>query len=135
MKLEGKVTLENSAMAFQLKDGNVVLISQEDISEMAAKIIAFGLVHTGGITLIANKDTNATKADTLIRLIASQPNMPEDLKRQYLEEILKLLTTVGEKQEETLIDKGSPIRTHVEQTEHNEYVPIRRGRPRKEINA
>jgi hypothetical protein len=100
-------------MAFQLKDGSIILISNEDIKEIAHKII-IEAVGNGTVIMQQVRDTNAAKADTLIKLIASQSNMPADIKLKYLEEILNLLSTPGEKEIKTLMEEGGKVVAHPE---------------------
>jgi hypothetical protein len=81
-------------MAFELKDGAVLVISDEIVKEIATKIIMNGIL-TDKVVLTVNKDDNITKAQQLHEILNKEKGMPPELRIQYYEQILELYKTSG----------------------------------------
>lgn len=86
--------LKKAAMAFELKDGTIIWISDEDIKNISEKIVLNGILDKK-VFLSINKDDNVTKAQQLQEILNKEKGMPPDLRIQYYEEILRLYKTSG----------------------------------------
>jgi len=82
--------LEKASMAFKLESGEVLLISNEDINEIANKVIVEMLVHHQNKVYL-HKNTAKEKYDLLYTVYTEQKeSMSEDMQDQYLKRILEL---------------------------------------------
>lgn len=89
---EGKYSeLKRCDMAFQLKDGNILLISKEDINEIAVKIIVEASLRSDGVAIVVEKDRSLEKADRLYNILKSEKDMKPELRNRYLKQIADTL--------------------------------------------
>lgn len=86
--------LDKTSMAFQLKDGSVLWINEEDIKDISSRIVLNAIVGKE-VKFFINKDTNITKAQQLHDILTKEKGMPPELKIKYYEEILKLYKDSG----------------------------------------
>jgi len=84
--------LPNSCMAFKLSDGNIILISKEDVHNIAMKIIVEGSLQKNTV-FIKEEDLNFKKADRLYNILKEEKDMKIELRNRYLRQIADLLST------------------------------------------
>lgn len=83
--------LKKAAMAFELKDGNIILINHEDIQEIAYKIIVeASLMKT--CTILKESDKSIEKANLLYEILKTEKNISPETRDEYLKQISFLLT-------------------------------------------
>lgn len=86
-----KTELEKSSMAFKLKDGNVILISDEDINEIATKLIIEMSINKQNRVYIL-KDTSVDKCNLLYKIVVEQKEtMTKEVRASYFKLILEIL--------------------------------------------
>lgn len=87
------VVLKQSAMAFQLKDGTVLLISREDVNSIANSIVTEMVCHCPE-RLFLPRNINESRVNMLYKVFQEQKElMPAELKQSYLKLILELEKT------------------------------------------
>lgn len=90
--------LKKSCMAFELKNGEILLISKEDVTEIAKKLIVEMMINKQNHVHI-HKDNTIDKFNLLYKILTEQQHMKKSLKEQYCKEILN---TICEGDEETI---------------------------------
>lgn len=83
--------LKRACMAFQLKDGNFIMISKDDVREIAAKIVVEGSM-IGTTVILREKDRSIEKANLLFDILKKEPDMKPELRNRYLKQIGDLLS-------------------------------------------
>lgn len=85
--------LKKSSMSFQLKDGTILLISNEDIQEIAGKIVLEAILN-GNCKINISKNHSLEKCDLLYRIVREQgSSMDDEQKRNYLKAIYEFIST------------------------------------------
>lgn len=79
-------------MAFQLKDGNILLIDKEDINEIATKIIVEGSLNKTCV-ILRESNKNMEKANMLFNILKSEKNIDDSIRNDYLKRIGELLSS------------------------------------------
>lgn len=79
-----------SSMAFKLENGQTLLISKEDVKNIAMQIIVEGSVNKAFV-LLSEKDTTLERADRLYKIMREEKDMDADMKNWYLQQISDLL--------------------------------------------
>src|SRR5882757_9655567 len=82
--------LKKASMAFQTKNGEVLLIDKEDIKEIAMKIIVEGSC-TKQIVFMKEKDMSIQNADLLYNIIKTTKDMVPKVLTKYLLQISDIL--------------------------------------------
>ena len=82
--------LKKACMAFQLKDGNIIWISQEDCHEIAMKIIVEGSLQKNTV-ILRERDLNIEKAQQLFKILTTEKDLPQNVRNRYLTIIGNLL--------------------------------------------
>ena len=86
--------VNRSGMAFELKDGTVIIIGDEVVKHISTEIIMKGIL-TDKVFLQIRKDDNITKSLQLQEILNKEKGMPPELRIKYYEQILELYKTSG----------------------------------------
>lgn len=85
------VELKKSSMAFQLKNGEVLLISNEDVAEIANKLIIEMMINKQN-QIIMYKSTAIEKCNLLYKIVIDQKEkMTDDIRNNYFKAMLELI--------------------------------------------
>lgn len=84
--------LKKADMAFKLEDGHVILISKEDIQEIAMKIIVEGSLNKMCV-FVSEKDMSIEKANILYNILRTEKDIKPSIRDKYLSQIGMLLST------------------------------------------
>lgn len=85
-------TIKSASMAFQLKDGNILLIDKEDIKDITMKIVMEGAIQKTCV-ILREKDQSIEKANMLYNILKNEKNISQELREKYLLQIGELLST------------------------------------------
>lgn len=107
------VELKNNAMAFQLKTGDVLLISNDDVISIANRLVMEMMVNNQTKVFI-EKSTAVEKCNLLYKIVSEQQDkMNDDVRQQYFKAIHELMhsdetktITLEEANREAKIKKG-----------------------------
>lgn len=84
------VILEKSCMAFELKSGEMLYISNEDVQSIANSFLVEMMVHKN-TNVYVNKRTSVKTCQLLYNIVTEQGNkMSKSLRENYLKAILEL---------------------------------------------
>jgi phosphate starvation-inducible protein PhoH len=78
-------------MAFQLKDGTVLVISERDKADLAKALFETMQLQMN-LMAAADKNLNREKADFLQSMLEKDSSISEELKSEYHKAILKLMS-------------------------------------------
>lgn len=84
------VELKKSCMAFELKSGELLLISREDITEIATQLVVEMMINKQTHVHI-HKGSSIEKCNLLYKAITEQPKMPKKIRDKYLMKIAALI--------------------------------------------
>lgn len=99
-----KIELKESSMSFKLEDGSVLLISKNDITELANKLIVEMMLNKQNV-IYSLKNNSIEKCNLLYKIIVEQKDtMSKTVKEQYLKSILEFISE-NDSELETLKDK------------------------------
>lgn len=100
-----QIELEKSSMAFKLSDGNVLLISKEDVTEIANKLIIEMMINKSNSVYML-KNNSIEKCNLLYKIVIDQKDtMSNETKENYFKAILEFLKTENDTELETLKEK------------------------------
>jgi len=71
------VELQKASMAFQLKNGETLLISKEDVNEIAEKVILEMILHKKN-QIFMHRSTSVEKCNTLYKIVIEQKEKMSD---------------------------------------------------------
>lgn len=85
--------LEKSSMAFKLESGDILLISKDDVTEIANKLIFEMMITKQNVVYMLN-NPNVEKSNMLYKMVVEQKEkMSEKMLTDYMKVILELLKT------------------------------------------
>lgn len=85
------IELKNASMAFELENGEILLISKEDIQEIASKLIVEMMLNKTNQVWM-HKSTAIEKCNFLYKVIIDQKDkMTEEVRLNYFNTMLKLM--------------------------------------------
>lgn len=85
------VELKKASMAFQLKNGEVLLISKEDVNEIANKLIVEMMVNKQN-QIVMYKSTAVEKCNLLYKIVTEQKDkMDEAVRSNYFKVMVELI--------------------------------------------
>jgi hypothetical protein len=91
MLINSNSELKKSSMAFELKNGEVLLISKEDIQEIAMKVIV-EMCSNNRSKIYLYKDTSIEKCNLLYKIVLEQKDkMSEDVRNNYFKAMVELI--------------------------------------------
>lgn len=86
-----EIELKKAAMAFQLKNGEILLISKEDAEEIANMFIVEMCLNNQNQVWM-NKSTAIEKCNLLYKIVIEQKDkMSEDVKENYFKAMLEIV--------------------------------------------
>lgn len=103
------IKLKRAAMAFSLQNGETLLISNDDVQEIANKLM-LEMVLNQKHRVYMFKDTVIEKCNLLYKIVTEQKDkMTEDVRNEYFRTINKLILDTEEEEipmEQDFKDKG-----------------------------
>lgn len=86
-----EIELKKASMAFQLKNGEILLISKEDVEEIASKLIMEMVINKQNQVWM-HKSTAVEKCNLLYKIVIEQKDkMSEDVRDNYFKAMLELV--------------------------------------------
>jgi len=98
------IELKESSMSFKLEDGSTLLISKNDVTELANKLIGEMMINKQNVIyMIENKSIE--KCNLLYKIVIEQKDtMSKNVKEKYLKSILEFISE-DDSELKTLKDK------------------------------
>lgn len=87
---KNKIELKKACMAFKLENGEILLISKEDINQIAHELVVEMMINNQNHVHIHKSSTNE-KCQILYKAITEQPNMSKTMLNKYLGKIVDLI--------------------------------------------
>jgi len=86
------IELEESSMSFKTEDGNILLISKNDVKELATKIVVESMINEKSEFYIMELEKKE-KCNLLYKIVTEQKDtMSKKVKEYYLKAILEFLS-------------------------------------------
>lgn len=90
-------------MAFELKDGTLLLIHNDDVKEIADKIFFSAILDINNPNIMLNTpvDLNLERVKTIQEILSESEDISDEIRQNYYKQMLALLSEKGELKENT----------------------------------